>query len=427
MPTGPPPAVASPRPPPSSQPYGCSRSTATCAASTLNHRRTPAAAADRPRRGSWSTLCRAPQKRQKQQKLAPELFLWLVSFLRRTAGVPNEGPSAPRTQVRQDGHSRSSSIWAVTLSNENGPSRSRPCPDPPPALSGRHAPTMADRRGAASLWSGPCEGSWLAEHRALEGASPRRSRGRDRRWARTMASVGIRKRVSARTGRVTYQVWWLLDDGSQGAETVRRKDEARHLVAQKRLGVYPGCLAGAPARPASLQLVGRAVVGGVGGRSGPQSHHPGGDREPPSTVRTAMVRRAADQADRPADIRRWQAHLEQVLDQAKRRASPRGGRSAARPVPAVLVGPRAVPARHRAAVRGAGRAAPPPRPPEPRPPCPPGRRHPLSGRPVGQRLQAAAQEGRRHPRDPSGPTGGRGYPPPPAATGHGTIGPGVHR
>jgi hypothetical protein len=36
-----------------------------------------------------------------------------------------------------------------------------------------------------------------------------------------MASVGIRKRVSARTGRVTYQVWWLLDDGSQGAQTVR--------------------------------------------------------------------------------------------------------------------------------------------------------------------------------------------------------------
>jgi hypothetical protein len=35
-----------------------------------------------------------------------------------------------------------------------------------------------------------------------------------------MASVGVRKRVSARTGRVTYQVWWLLDDGSQGAETV---------------------------------------------------------------------------------------------------------------------------------------------------------------------------------------------------------------
>jgi integrase len=45
-----------------------------------------------------------------------------------------------------------------------------------------------------------------------------------------MASVGIRRRVSRRTGLVTYQVWWLLDDGSQGAETV-----ARALAAQKRL------------------------------------------------------------------------------------------------------------------------------------------------------------------------------------------------
>jgi hypothetical protein len=55
-----------------------------------------------------------------------------------------------------------------------------------------------------------------------------------------MASVGIRKRVSRRTGRVTYQVWWLLDDGSQGAETVATKEEARDLVAQKRLGVTRG-------------------------------------------------------------------------------------------------------------------------------------------------------------------------------------------
>jgi integrase len=52
-----------------------------------------------------------------------------------------------------------------------------------------------------------------------------------------MASVGIRKRISPRTGRVSYQVWWLLDDGSQGAETVATKDEARALAAQKRLEV----------------------------------------------------------------------------------------------------------------------------------------------------------------------------------------------
>jgi integrase len=34
---------------------------------------------------------------------------------------------------------------------------------------------------------------------------------------------------------VSYQVWWLLDDGSQGAETVASKDQARALAAEKRL------------------------------------------------------------------------------------------------------------------------------------------------------------------------------------------------
>ena len=53
-----------------------------------------------------------------------------------------------------------------------------------------------------------------------------------------MASVGIRKRVSARTGRVTYQVWWLLDDGSQGAETVTTPAEARERQAERR-GRHP--------------------------------------------------------------------------------------------------------------------------------------------------------------------------------------------
>ena len=52
-----------------------------------------------------------------------------------------------------------------------------------------------------------------------------------------MASVGIRKRVSARTGRVTYQVWWLLDDGSQGAQTVATPAEARELEAEKQLEI----------------------------------------------------------------------------------------------------------------------------------------------------------------------------------------------
>jgi integrase len=55
-----------------------------------------------------------------------------------------------------------------------------------------------------------------------------------------MASVGIRKRVSTRTGQISYQVWWLLDDGSQGAETVATPDEARTLQAEKRLEIAHG-------------------------------------------------------------------------------------------------------------------------------------------------------------------------------------------
>jgi hypothetical protein len=52
MPTGPPLAAASPRPAISNPPYGCWKSMATSAASTLSPPRTRAAAADRPRRGS---------------------------------------------------------------------------------------------------------------------------------------------------------------------------------------------------------------------------------------------------------------------------------------------------------------------------------------------------------------------------------------
>jgi integrase len=41
-----------------------------------------------------------------------------------------------------------------------------------------------------------------------------------------MASAGIRKRTSPRTGRVSYEVWWRLDDGSQSSKTFARKAEA---------------------------------------------------------------------------------------------------------------------------------------------------------------------------------------------------------
>src|SRR4029450_13031973 len=55
-----------------------------------------------------------------------------------------------------------------------------------------------------------------------------------------MAPAGYRKRVSPRTGRISYQVWWVADDGSQGAKTVDTPDEAKDLVAEKRLELRRG-------------------------------------------------------------------------------------------------------------------------------------------------------------------------------------------
>ena len=54
----------------------------------------------------------------------------------------------------------------------------------------------------------------------------------DRRWVRPMASAGIRKN---RNG-TRYQVWWRLDDGSQGSKTFDSRALARdfknELLAQ---------------------------------------------------------------------------------------------------------------------------------------------------------------------------------------------------
>jgi integrase len=52
-----------------------------------------------------------------------------------------------------------------------------------------------------------------------------------------MASAGYRKRVSPRTGRISYQVWWIADDGSQGATTVATKDEAVAKAAEQRVAL----------------------------------------------------------------------------------------------------------------------------------------------------------------------------------------------
>ena len=311
----------------------------------------------------------------------------------------------------------------VTLSNENGPSRSRPCRHPSPVANGRQRPAsggrMANDTGPGFSGLGGSTGA-------------------------TMASVGIRRRVSRRTGQVTYQVWWLLDDRSQGAETVASKDQARALAAQKRLQITRDTWQGR--RRGRLPFSTWADLWWADWSADPhRSPHTlvMAESRLRNHVRPVFGDRAIDRIG-PADIRRWQTHLaaatghatvqqcrslllrifqyavdegaldanpvrkvavpkrradpEKVFGQAKTpSAHPRGSRPAARPLPPVLVGPRPHLARHRPAVRRARGIAPPPRPPRPHPAGGPGGRHPLPGRPLRQRLQTATQERRRHP------------------------------
>src|SRR5215203_4206443 len=82
-PTWPPPAAGFPRPPAWTPPWPCWRSTATSAGSTP----TPPAprAAGRPRRGSWSTLCHAPQNPHNLQNPCRQPVLWVLWVLWRVA------------------------------------------------------------------------------------------------------------------------------------------------------------------------------------------------------------------------------------------------------------------------------------------------------------------------------------------------------
>ena len=124
-----------------------------------------------------------------------------------------------------------------------------------------------------------------------------------------MASVGIRRRVSRRTGLVTYQVWWLLDDGAQGAETVASKDQARALAAQKRLQITRDTWQGR--RRGRLPFSTWADLWWADWSADPH-------RSPHTLVmaesrlrnhlRPVFGERAIDRIG-PADIRRWQTQL----------------------------------------------------------------------------------------------------------------------
>jgi integrase len=124
-----------------------------------------------------------------------------------------------------------------------------------------------------------------------------------------MASVGIRRRVSRRTGLVTYQVWWLLDDGSQGAETVASKDQARALAAQKRLQITRDTWQGR--RRGRLPFCTWADLWWADWSADPhRSPHTlvMADSRLRNHVRPVFVDRPIDKIG-PAEIRRWQTQL----------------------------------------------------------------------------------------------------------------------
>ena len=91
----------------------------------------------------------APQKPQNPQEPPPDPFLWILWFLWRVVGAPTERPSARRHRARRGSHGPlAKDLPAVTLSNENSPSRSRPSLESCPAVSGAQRPADAPRRAS---------------------------------------------------------------------------------------------------------------------------------------------------------------------------------------------------------------------------------------------------------------------------------------
>ena len=403
-------------------------------------------------------------------------FCRFCAFLRRAAGVPNEGRSARRGGVRRGGHGRSCSIWAVTLSNENGPSRSRPCPHPPPAVSGGHKPAMADRRAAATP-------SGLDHVRGCGWPTHGSSRRDPKAWSRPRSSVGEDDGVGRHPQARQRAALAASPTRSGGCWMTAPKAPRPSPPGMRHATSSQGSAWASPAAPGKgASAAGCRSAGGPssGGRCGPPTPTAAPPPSPATESRlrllcAALVRR---QADRARSARPTVAVGKPTSPASIGHATLMQCRSLVAADPAVRHGRR----RHRQPTRSARSPRPSAAPipnkssdqakrraltPEeagrllaqfplfwwdhvlcllgtglrfgelaglrrrrvhldrPMPVLQVGR-HPLSGRPVRQRLQAAAQERRRHPPGAPGPAGGRGDPPP-APTRQRPRRPGLHR
>jgi integrase len=127
-----------------------------------------------------------------------------------------------------------------------------------------------------------------------------------------MASAGIRKRVSARTRRVSYQVWWLLDDGSQGATTVASRDEAKQLLDEKRLELRRGTWRGRQRGRLSFSAWATEWWDTWAADDRSPTTLAGAEIRLRLHVRPWFADRPIDKIT-PADVRRWQAQLARNL------------------------------------------------------------------------------------------------------------------
>jgi integrase len=127
-----------------------------------------------------------------------------------------------------------------------------------------------------------------------------------------MASAGIRKRVSARTRRVSYQVWWLLDDGSQGATTVANRDEAKELLDEKRLELRRGTWRGRQRGRLSFNAWATEWWDTWAADDRSPTTLAGAEIRLRLHVRPWFADRPIDKIT-PADVRRWQAQLARTV------------------------------------------------------------------------------------------------------------------
>src|SRR4029450_3287051 len=128
-------------------------------------------------------------------------------------------------------------------------------------------------------------------------------------WETPMGSVSWRKR------RHRHLVSWGLDHGPQGGKTVAPPDEARDLAAQKRLEMRRGTWRGRQRGRLSFNAWATEWWETWGAPHPPPPSLAGAESRLRLHLRPWFADRPIDKIT-PADVRRWQAHLDRNVGPA---------------------------------------------------------------------------------------------------------------